>query len=104
MPNHIPPQGSGGTYIIICSGRINEAAEKDPEAKIRAVSNCAAQLVSYIELTHLGHLGPVNPEDTRAISELQHYLMDNMKTLKGTELQESIAEMFTLMDELEDKY
>lgn len=100
MSNGGPPPVSGSSYIIICNGRIGVAAGKGLEAKICAASNCAAQLCSFIESSYEG----VDKADFGPVSELQHYLMDNLKTIRPKECDEKIAGLFDLLDALEDKY
>lgn len=95
------PPASTATYIIICSGRINEAVAKNTREKIQALSNCAAQLTSHVELANLGK---VKSEDTQKISDLQHFLMDNMESLDKDEVEESAKEMFRLLYALEEKF
>lgn len=93
-----PPQ-SAAPYIIICSGRTQVLAAKDPVGQIVAVNQCAADLCSFLQSNY-----DTNPADFQAISIKQHELMDGMLTLKRSEVDAKIAEMFVLFDELEDKY
>ena len=91
---------SKSPYIIICNGRIEvDAATKVPE-KIRAASNAAMNLVQFYEL----HGAPITVEDTTPISDLQHEMMDNLKTLTKSQANAVIAQMFALLDALEEKF
>lgn len=74
---------------------------EDSVEKIVQASRAATALVSHIELVH----GEAFTEaDAQPISDLQHYLMDNMLTMKKDEAEAKITELFTLLDALEDKY
>jgi len=96
-----PPPDSTASYIIICNGRIGVAAARSAIEKIQKLSDCAAQLVSHVVLENRGK---VKPDDTREISDLQHYLMDNMSKMDKKEAEESAAEMFRLLYALEAKF
>lgn len=99
MSNGDPPPASTSTYIIICSIRTEILAAKDSTAKIVITNRGAAQLCSFIESNH-----DINKADFHPISVLQHELMDGILTLKKSEVDAKVAEMFELFDELEDKY
>lgn len=92
-----PHPTSGANYVIICSGRIAALSTLNPIQKIRAASDCAAQLTSHIEATHKG-----TQPDVSAVSALQHEMMDNMLTMSDAEVDQKVAEMFDLLDALED--
>lgn len=92
---------SQANYIIICEYKINVLIAKTVPGKLQALSSGAAALVSHIDLQHPGKL---TNEDTKPISELQHYIMDNLLTMKAKEAKEKIEEMFTLWNVLEDKF
>lgn len=85
-------------YIIICRGRIDVLSTTDPVQKIRHASACAAQLVSHIEATN-----ELPPADAQAISDLQHAMMNVLPDVKKPEANAMVADMFTLLDALEDK-
>src|SRR5258706_4129310 len=99
MDDPSDPPISGSSYIIICSGRTAVMAAKDPEAKITFVSLCAALLCSFLETKHA-----VAPGDFKEVSDLQHEMMDNMYKWNKTQAAEKCAEMFRLLDELEEKF
>lgn len=91
---------SQANYIIICKGRINVLSTKDPVEQIRYASSCAADLVSHIEATHPEGLPR---EDAKAISELQHYMMDHLHSMSKNEASAKVQQMFQLLDALEQK-
>lgn len=95
------PPGSRAPYIIICSGRTAEMGAGSIAERIIAASNCAAQLCAFLETNHGSE---VEPDDFREVSDLQHYLMDNMDKLKPQEATAKIKEMFKLLYELEHKF
>lgn len=99
MSNGDPPPASTATYIIICSRRTAVAAAKTVQEKIVNASMCAAELCSFIETQH-----DVQPADFAAVSALQHEMMDNLQVWKEKEAEAKIAEMFDLLDALEDKF
>ena len=94
-----PRRNSGAPYIIICSRRTLVLAAKTIVEKICHASECAAELVGHMAIVH-----KLKPEDTLEISDLQHYLMDNLTKLNKREAQAKIDEMFRLCYELEEKY
>lgn len=89
---------SQANYIIICRGRIDVLSTTDPAQKLRYASACAAQLVSHVELT-----SQLPPVDAQAISDLQHAMMNVMPDVKKPEAEALVADMFTLLEALEDK-
>lgn len=91
---------SRAAYIIICNGRINLRAARDPLGRIQAASNCAAALVTY-------YGERCSQEDTQPISDLQHAMMD---MVNGDSMpagkhhpDEMVDEMFALLEQLEDR-
>lgn len=70
----------------------------DPVQKIRYASACATQLVSHIEIT-----SELPEADAKAISELQHSMMNVLPDIKKPEAEAMVADMFTLLEALEDK-
>lgn len=98
------PEGSRAPYIIICNGRIDLALAKNGFEMIQAASRTATALVVY-------YGDKVSYADTKAISDLQHKMMDvvSNRTLAGTHAtgfqsaSEMCDEMFALLDALEDK-
>lgn len=101
MSNGDPQPASTASYIIICSGRIAASVTSDPLEQIKAVSDCAAQLVSYLSVKVKYGL---SPESTEAISGAQHYLMDHMHTMKKGEAESKVSELFGLLDDLEHQF
>ena len=90
---------SKSPYIIICNGRIEvDTATKVPE-KIRAASNAAMTLVQFYELRG----APITVDDTQPISDLQHEMMNHLKTLTKSQANALITQMFALLDALEEK-
>lgn len=89
---------SQANYIIICKGRINVLSTNDPVEKIRYASACAAQLVSHVEAT-----SQLPEADAKAISDLQHSMMNILPDVKKPEAQALVNDMFTLLDALEAK-
>lgn len=89
---------SKANYIIICDGRINVLSTNDPVEKIRYASDCAARLVSHVEL-----VGTLSEPDAEVISNLQHAMMDALPSIKKPEVDVMVADMFKLLDALEDK-
>ncbi len=100
MSNGDPP-ASTSTYIIICSGRIAVQATKSSAQKIKAASDCAAQVVSHLELTHGSE---ITPADTKPTSDLQHEMMDNMLTWDKPTVEAKVKSMFYLLYQLEKKF
>lgn len=96
-----PPAGSRAPYIIICSGRIAAAATDDPVQKLKAASDCATALVCHLAIVHGDDL---TSTDTQPISDLQHFMMDNLLTLKKDEAEVKVKEMIGLLYQLEDKF
>jgi hypothetical protein len=96
-----PPPASTASYIIICSGRIAVQATKDPLQKIKAASDCASQVVSFIELTHGSQ---VTPADTLPVSNLQHEMMNKMLEWNKEEIEAKCKSMFYLLYQLEKKF
>ena len=94
MPEH---DRSGAPYIIICSARIAVAIAKESTDKLNAVSQGASQLCTYYAVRMRSAL-----DNTKLlpISELQHYIMDNLGMQKE-EAEEKCTEMLALMDALE---
>ena len=91
---------STANYVIICNGRIDYATATDQGAKIRALSQAAVNLLSHIEVTQPHALSEA---DTKPISDLQHFLMDNAATITDERLSLCATEMFNYLDALEDK-
>lgn len=89
---------SQANYIIICRGRIDVLSTNDPVQKIRYASACAAQLVSHVEVTN-----ELPEADAKAISDLQHAMMNVLPDVKKPEANAMVADMFTLLDGLEEK-
>lgn len=87
-------------YVIICRGRIDVLSTTDPTSKIQYASACAAELVSHIEIT-----ATLPGERAKEISDLQHRMMAALETkrIKKAEADLMVAEMFTLLDALEDE-
>jgi len=88
-------------YVIICKGKIDFATGKDVPAKIRALSDAAANLTSHIEITRPGKL---TEADIKPISDLQHELMNHAQTITKDRIEIYGVEMFTMLDALEDKF
>ena len=93
----MPDGQSKAAYIIICDGRIGVAVARDPLGRIQAASNCAAALVTY----YGDRLGLA---DTEPISNLQHEMMELATGKQRKNPDEMVAQMFTLLDELEDSF
>lgn len=89
--------GSRAPYIIICNGRINLLEAKGSGGKIQAASGAASALVTY-------YGDQLSSEDTKPISDLQHEMMDNMGKWTKAEAKAKVAEMFALLDALEEKF
>jgi hypothetical protein len=94
-----PHPTSGANYIIICEGRIEAMVATNSTQKIRAASSCAARLTSHIEAT----AKKKDDYSFRGISALQHYMMDHLSTMSAAEVDAKVAEMFDLLDALEDQ-
>lgn len=92
---------SQANYIVICTGRTAFSAAPKSVEKIVALSNVAAALVTHIDIMHPSEL---TEDDTKPISDLQHFLMDNMHKLSRREVDEKAVEMFGMLDALEDKF
>jgi hypothetical protein len=92
---------SQANYIVICRGRIAVGATGDPVEKIVRVSECAAQLVTHLDLIQGERF---TDADSKPVSKLQHWLMDNMHKMNAKQVDVKVAEMFGLLDELEDKF
>lgn len=99
MSNGNPPPVSGSSYIIICSRRIQVKLAKTAAEIVIAVSSGAGELCAFMELKF-----NATPADMAAISQLQHFLMDNADALRWHEAHEKAEEMFALLTELEHKY
>lgn len=95
------PPTSTAAYIIICSRRIDALMTDDPKEKIKAASDCAAQLVTYLAV-RLGY--KLTGAHTKAISDLQHEMMERLNELKKEEADAKVAEMFDLCDALEKQF
>ena len=98
----MPPKPRGhnaSVYIIICSRRIKVLAATSHTEKIIEASDAAAQVVSQLELLH-----PKETINAGPITELQHYMMTNLFTMTPAEAEEKVAEMFSLLDALEDVF
>ena len=91
---------SQANYIIICKGRIDILLANTYMDKIGFASACATDLVKHIEVTRPGELPE---EDAKKISDLQHVMMESIPTVKKSEAEAMVADMFTLLDALEDK-
>ena len=87
--------------MIICRGRIDVQATKNPIEKICRISACAAQLVSHIELTHGGHLTEAH---TKPISDLQHDMMENMREFDKSEAELRVKAMIKELYKLEKEF
>lgn len=94
------PPPSGSPYIIICNGRIGVKLAKSTDETIKAASQCANDLSLYMGMRYRQTF---DPADLGAISELQHWLMDNTEGKKA-EIESTVAVMFDLFDALEQKY
>lgn len=95
--------GSGQSrapYIIVCAGRIDvlEAAPgtQPHQRQLKAASDTARNLVSYFA-------DRLTAEQTTPISKLQHSMMDNFDRWGPHEVEIAVAQMFELLDELEDQ-
>lgn len=102
MSNGDPPV-SGSPYIIICATRINIVAAVGTADMIKAASDGAAQLVSFMQL-YYKHF---KVEDCVPISTLQHELMDYLLDrveLSSEQVDEKIKVMVQEMYALEKKY
>lgn len=88
-------------YIVICKGRIRLGTAKSVGDKLRAASDAATELVKHIDTMHEGQL---TTADTKPISDLQHYMMDNMDKMRADEADQKVTEMFALLDALEEKF
>ena len=92
------------TRTIICNGRIDLALAKNGFEMIRAASRAATNLVTY-------YGDRVSYADTKAISDLQHQMMDVVQgqTTPGSHASDFQSasdlcdDMFALLDALEKK-
>lgn len=87
-------------YIIVCSRRIRDLAtgNSDPHVlRLVNASDAAVAVVSQLEL-----LNPKQPIEAGEITDLQHYIMDHLLEMNSTEAAQRVAEMFYLLDKLED--
>lgn len=92
---------SQANYIIICRGRIAYAAANTTVDKVKALSDVATELVCHIDTMNPGELGDA---DTQPISDLQHFLMDNLGSITPQQVEVKSVEMFALLDALEDRF
>lgn len=92
---------SQANYVVICEGRIDLLNAGRLTDKLQAASSAASALVRHIDIMNPGKL---KDADTKPVSDLQHYMMDNFHTMKAREVKEKCAEMFALLDALEDKF
>lgn len=108
-----PP--STAAYIIICSGRTARyiakcsdwlnPAERSSLAALKAASDCAAQLVSYL-IT----IEPAAAQAVAAVSKCQHQLMEMAKGKSTGQLillakiDQKVDEMFALLAKLEKEF
>lgn len=99
MSNGPPVGDSRAPYIIICSIRINIDAANDPQMKIAAASQGAANLAAFMQANY-----NTKTEDLKDISDLQHEMMNDLHEydLDGANL--VCREMVRLMYELEKKF
>lgn len=88
---------SKAAYIIICSGRIDVEAATTSVLRLKAASDTARNLVVF-------YGDKVTEADTLPISELQHEMMENMRKWGNAKAHTKVAEMFELLDALEDKF
>lgn len=88
-------------YIIICDTEIGILAAGLSSEKIVAVSRGATTLVCQIQLVHGDAF---TDADAKPISDLQHYMMDNLETMKSLEAKDKVAEMIRLMRALNKKF
>lgn len=99
----MPKKGPGhnaSVYIIICSRRIRDLATGNSDAHVLRLvnaSDAAVAVVSQMELLH-----PKQPIEAGEITDLQHWIMDHLITMTPTEAAQRVAEMFYLLDKLED--
>ncbi len=93
---------SRAPYIIICNGRMEVLATEadDGPGKLVAASNAATDLVKYFDLKG----AKLQLGDTKLISDLQHYMMDNMHTMSIEDVDGHVRQMFVMLDAMEDKY
>lgn len=94
---------SGSPYIIICSSRINIALALDEGGKIKAASDGAVALVSFMQL----YYKTFKDSDCLNISALQHTLMDHVNgkvPLTPEQVTEKIKAMVKEMYELEKRF
>lgn len=94
---------SGSPYIIICSSRINIALASDEGGKVKAVSDGAAQLVSFME-AYYKHF---DKADCTPVSIIQHELMDHVNgkvLLTPDQVEAKIKGLVKEMYTLEKKY
>ena len=92
--------GSRSPYIIICNGRIAVALASNGFEMIRAASQTATNLVIY-------YGDKLSYADTNPISDLQHEMMSLVDGSRGKSLKsadETVDEMFALLDALENKF
>lgn len=95
------PPTSTAAYIIICSRIIQAQITNDPKEKIKAASDCAAELVTYLAI-RLGY--KLTGAHTKAISDLQHEMMEQLDELKKDEAEAKVKEMFNLLYALEHQF
>jgi len=95
---------SQANYILICNGRGDVAIAKTPEDTAAAAMNCAANLVSFMELRYASHtLPPEVPGIVEQISHTQHAMMEMLQTgVKKAEAKQIVETMFQFLDQLED--
>lgn len=94
---------SGSPYIIICASRINIATAVSEAGKIRAVSDGAAALVSFMQVFYKNF----KDSDCLNISTLQHALMDHVTgklPMTPEQVEAKIKAMVKEMYELEKKF
>lgn len=99
MPSK-PPNHNPSIYIIICSRRIRDLAVGNSDAHVQRLinaSDAAAAVVSQLEL-----MNPKQPMEVGEITDLQHWIMNHLITMTPTEAAQRVAEMFYLLDKLED--
>jgi hypothetical protein len=99
MPS--PRTHNASVYIILCGRRIGVAATNDPIEKIKEASSAAVEVVSQLEILHPKEM---TAELASPVSDLQHEMMDHLFQMSAAEVDEKVAEMFELLDALEDHF
>lgn len=94
---------SGSPYIIICQARINLALVTNEGDKIKAVSDSAAALASFMQ----SYYKNFKDSDCLNISGLQHSLMDHVTgkvPMTPEQVEAKIKAMVKEMYELEKRF